>query len=204
MGIFRRFFSRKSTGFATTDDVGTQYALLKTTRRRGRWHVLLGAPPSAEFRRPAVLITTHKRRIREYLAQRDYDAAEAYYRTVRHCYAQPAYQAVRQHYWQLHRDEVLSALHELLSEFRFKEANAGVMQIPNLVGYVHEGSFTLSLTSDEGLSTSFDFEVVPSALTVYRLAVDQPASGPDSVSEPVAVSDPDSGAGSAGVSDGAA
>ncbi len=50
-------------------------------------------------RRPAVLITTHKRRIREYLA-RDYDAAEAYYRTVRHCYAQPAYQAVRQHYWQ--------------------------------------------------------------------------------------------------------
>ncbi len=123
MGILRRFFSRESTGFATTDDVGTQYALLKTTRRRGRWHVLLGAPPSAEFRRPAVLITTHKRRIREYLAQRDYDAAEAYYRTVRHCYAQPAYQAVRQHYWQLHRDEVLSALHELLSEFRFKEAN---------------------------------------------------------------------------------
>ncbi|WP_249265127.1 diacylglycerol/lipid kinase family protein [Rhodococcus pyridinivorans] len=52
--------------------------------------------------------------------------------------------------------------------------------------------------------TGFDFEVVPSALTVYRLAVDQPASGPDSVSEPVAVSDPDSGAGSAGVSDGAA
>ncbi|BDB60823.1 MAG: phosphatase PAP2 family protein [Rhodococcus sp. (in: high G+C Gram-positive bacteria)] len=52
--------------------------------------------------------------------------------------------------------------------------------------------------------TGFDFEVVPSALTVYRLAADQPASGPDPVSEPVAVSDPDSGAGSAGVSDGAA
>ncbi|TWH49663.1 undecaprenyl-diphosphatase [Rhodococcus rhodochrous J38] len=52
--------------------------------------------------------------------------------------------------------------------------------------------------------TGFTFEVVPSALTVYRLAADQPASGPDPVSEPVAVSDPDSGAGSAGASDGAA
>lgn len=49
-------------------------------------------------------------------------------------------------------------------DVRFKEANAGVMQIPNLVGYVHEGSFTLSLTSDEGLSTSFDFDVLPAPL----------------------------------------
>ncbi|MCD2118223.1 MULTISPECIES: bifunctional phosphatase PAP2/diacylglycerol kinase family protein [Rhodococcus] len=53
--------------------------------------------------------------------------------------------------------------------------------------------------------TGFAFEVVPSALTVYRLAVDQPASGPDSVSEPVAVSDPEAVSDpDSGASDGAA
>lgn len=49
-------------------------------------------------------------------------------------------------------------------DIRFRKENAGVLEIPNALGSMHEGSFEITIDSDEGLSTSIAYEVNPANL----------------------------------------
>ncbi len=114
------FLRSQSSVASTTKE---PYKLIIATPRAKRAFNLVGGNASTEIRLPAVLVTTHKRVIREILIRRDYAAADNYYHLVRHCYARTAYEQLRLTYWKRHRDEVLSELTAALHNFQFEQAD---------------------------------------------------------------------------------